>query len=160
MSNYGLDLLAIHERLHKLQNNEENKKSAKKTRSLERRLQLFLSQLPHSPDFTVMTPQDVCRFLVWSDQFGKTQVHALKTDQLNQPIVIVISPLNIIQKDQLSTLSDHSVPSCRLNIETRLSEFTDDGRLYQANSYQNLEDFVWFFVTQRPSLTPSLDGHC
>lgn len=52
-------------------------KSAKKTRSLERRLRLFLSQLPHSPDFTVMTPQDVCRFLVWSDQFGKTQVHAV-----------------------------------------------------------------------------------
>lgn len=24
-----------------------------------------------------MTPQDVCRFLVWSDQFGKTQVHAV-----------------------------------------------------------------------------------
>lgn len=44
---------------------------------MERRLRLFLSQLPHSPDFTVMTPQDVCRFLVWSDQFGKTQVHAV-----------------------------------------------------------------------------------
>lgn len=40
-------------------------------------MRLFLSQLPHSPDFTVMTPQDVCRFLVWSDQFGKTQVHAV-----------------------------------------------------------------------------------
>lgn len=55
-SNYGLDLLAIDERLHKLQYNEENKKSAKKTKSLERRLRVFLSQLPHSPDFTVMTP--------------------------------------------------------------------------------------------------------
>lgn len=47
-----------------------------KTRSLEGRLQLFLSQLPQSPDLTVMTPQDVYRCLVWSDQFGKTQVHA------------------------------------------------------------------------------------
>lgn len=47
-------------------------------------MRLFLSQLPHSPDFTVMTPQDVCIFLVWSDQFGKTQVHAVSSPFLGR----------------------------------------------------------------------------
>lgn len=102
--------------------------------------------------------------------YGKSLIYhllpaLLKTNQLNQPMVILISPMNIIQKDQLSTLSDHSVPSFRLNIETRLGEFTDDGILYRWNQKRvwktsSLEDFVWFFVTQRSSLTPALEGSC
>lgn len=68
MSNFGLHLLTI-DKTHDL-----HICYVKKTRSLERRFKLFLSQLPHSPDFTVMTPQYVCRFFVWSDEFGKFKI--------------------------------------------------------------------------------------
>ncbi|XP_062594209.1 uncharacterized protein LOC134255710 [Saccostrea cucullata] len=66
----------------------------------------------------------------------------LKSDTKTTPIVIVISPLNIIHKDQLSSLAEHSIPSYRLNIETKLCDFTEDGKVYEANSDVNLDDVI------------------
>jgi len=66
----------------------------------------------------------------------------LKTDTNTHPIVIVISLLNIIHKDQLSTLADHKIPACRMNIDTKLSEATEDGEVYEVKSDANLDEVL------------------
>ena len=35
----------------------------------------------------------------------------------NAPVVLVISPLNVIQKDQLSSLSNHNITACRIDVK-------------------------------------------
>ena len=42
---------------------------------LEKELEKFLDALPGSPSLSNVTPKDICRFLVYKDQNGKTQVH-------------------------------------------------------------------------------------
>ena len=76
----------------------------------------------------------------------------LKTDTNAHLIVIVISPLNIIHRDQLSTLADHKIPSCRMNIDTKLSEATENGEVYEVKSDANLyealaEHNTWGTIT-------------
>ncbi|XP_061192114.1 uncharacterized protein LOC133200311 [Saccostrea echinata] len=83
VENNEVDLPAIDERLSQLEKNEDNKKATKKMKSLEKRMRLFLPQLPHSPDLTSMTPHDVCRFMVWSDRL-KTQVHEISCRHLGK----------------------------------------------------------------------------
>ena len=60
----------------------------------------------------------------------------LKTD--TNAHLIVISPLNIIHRYQLSTLADHKIPACRMNIDTKLSEATENGEVYEVKSNDNL----------------------
>ena len=62
----------------------------------------------------------------------------LKTDTNAHLIVIVISPLNIIHRDQLSTLADHKISACRMNIDTKLSEASENGEVYEVKSDANL----------------------
>ncbi|XP_062606038.1 uncharacterized protein LOC134267842 [Saccostrea cucullata] len=84
MEDNEVDLPAIDKRLSQLEKNEDNKKATKKMKNLEKRVRLFLSQLPTSPDLTSMTPQDVCRFMVWSDRFGKTKIHGISCPHLGK----------------------------------------------------------------------------
>lgn len=59
----------------------------------------FLSQLTHSPEFTVMTPQDVCRFLVWSDQFGMTQVHTVSFHSKVKWVYLDVNVILYLQRE-------------------------------------------------------------
>jgi hypothetical protein len=43
--------------------------------SLQKELEKFLDALPGLPSLSNVTPKDICRFLVYKDQNGKTQVH-------------------------------------------------------------------------------------
>lgn len=57
--------------------------------------------------------------------------------------MIVISPLNIIHKDQLSTLAYHKIPACRISIDTKLCELaTEDGEVYEVKSDANLDEVL------------------
>ena len=47
----------------------------KQKQSLKQELQSFLSALPGKKTIFSASPRDVCRFLVWKDKAGKTQVH-------------------------------------------------------------------------------------
>ena len=49
---------------------------AKQKSSLKSELQSFLYSLPGHKSLYSATPLDVCRFLAWKDQNGKTQVHS------------------------------------------------------------------------------------
>ena len=44
----------------------------------------------------------------------------------HSPVVVVISPLNIIHKDQLEQLWKRSISACRLNICSNVDETTDE----------------------------------
>ena len=52
--------------------------------SLHKELVKFLSSLPGSKTVETATPKDVCRFLVYKDQNGKTQIHRNGCDFLGQ----------------------------------------------------------------------------
>ena len=69
--------------------------------------------------------------------YGKSIVYHLLPSILESvsnsaPVVLVISPLNIIQKDQIATLSKHNVSACRLNINTKVEETTETGPDYES----------------------------
>lgn len=62
--------------------------------------------------------------------FGKSLIYhllpqALATHRIS-PVVIVVSPLNIIHKDQMEDLKKHGISACRLNICSKVEETTDD----------------------------------
>lgn len=59
-------------------------KTNKRRASLELRLSKFLSQLPNEPNISNVQPQDICRFLVWSDNSGKTQVHNIQCQYIGE----------------------------------------------------------------------------
>ena len=42
------------------------------------------------------------------------------------PVCLTISPLNIIQKDQIKALKLRGISACRLNIQSKVDETTDD----------------------------------
>ena len=67
----------IDSRLKNIQDATDNSNSNKRRCSLELRLIRFLLQLPNKPDLSSVQPQDICRFLVWCDKSGKTQVHRI-----------------------------------------------------------------------------------
>ena len=48
---------------------------AKQKDSLQKAAGKFLLSIPGSPTLATMTPRDICRFLVFKDKDGKTQVH-------------------------------------------------------------------------------------
>lgn len=57
-------------------------------------------------------------------------------------VVLVISPLNIIQKDQLSVLKEHGISSCRLDIVANVVHGLEDDKEteYMCTSDENFED--------------------
>ncbi|XP_056003672.1 uncharacterized protein LOC130049739 [Ostrea edulis] len=77
--------------------------------------------------------------------YGKSIIYhllpaLLKSDELPTPVIIVISPLNIIQKDQMTSLLDHGVSACRVNIKTCIEETTDDAE--KQNYGADMDDTV------------------
>ncbi|XP_069113645.1 uncharacterized protein [Argopecten irradians] len=43
----------------------------------------------------------------------------------SNPIIVVVSPLNIIQKDQLESMKKRGISACKLDIKTKVDETTD-----------------------------------
>jgi hypothetical protein len=69
------DLTAIDARLAELRHKTLSTAYEKQKLSLETELKNFLSSLPAPKTLFTATPLDLCRFLVWKDKGGKTQVH-------------------------------------------------------------------------------------
>ena len=67
------------------------------------------------------------------DGYGKSIIYHLLPkvlgENVNKPVVLVVCPLNVIQKDQCVSLRKHNVSSCRLDI----SAFVDDGREFDQD---------------------------
>ena len=68
-------LMGIDERLKQLSLFSQATSYSKQKDSLQKELEKFLDALPGSPSLSNVTPKDICRFLVYKDQNGKTQVH-------------------------------------------------------------------------------------
>ena len=71
-----VDLIALDNRLQQLTNYEKATSYVRQKNSLQNELQLFLAALPGSPTLATATPRDLCRFLIYKDRNGKTQVHS------------------------------------------------------------------------------------
>lgn len=70
-----VDISAIDARLGVLHKMVTSTAYEKQKMSLESEFQGFLSALPTKKTLFTAVPLDVCRFLVWKDNAGKTQVH-------------------------------------------------------------------------------------
>ena len=71
----GVNLEAIDDRLRQLTLFDNATSYAKQKDSLQKAVEKFLLSIPGSPTLATMTPRDICRFLVFKDKDGKTQVH-------------------------------------------------------------------------------------
>lgn len=67
-----------------MKSREEESKQTKRRKSLEVRFKKFLLALPHTPTIMSVTPKDICRFLVWNDKFGKTQIHGMSCPHIGE----------------------------------------------------------------------------
>ena len=65
----------IDDRLRQLALFDQATSYSKQKDSLQRELENFRSSLPGCPTIATVTPRDICRFLVYKDKNGKTQVH-------------------------------------------------------------------------------------
>ena len=70
-----VDLDAIDARVQQLLNYDKIISYAKQKDSLQKELEGFLSALPGYVTLATFTPRDLCRFLVYKDKHGRTQVH-------------------------------------------------------------------------------------
>ena len=69
------NLSAIDDRIKFLQSNHLSTAHSKQKQSLKTEFESFLFALPGKKKLFDATPLDVCRFLVFKDSKGKTQVH-------------------------------------------------------------------------------------
>ena len=74
-SSHIINLEDIDARLHQLLMFGQATSYAKQKDSLKNELQKFLASLPGCPTMAIVTPVDICRFLVYKDKHGRTQVH-------------------------------------------------------------------------------------
>ena len=70
-----VNLETLDNRLKQLALFDQATRYAKQKDSLQRKLGNFLASLPSSSTVMTATPRDMCRFLVYKDKSGKTQVH-------------------------------------------------------------------------------------
>ena len=70
-----IDLHQIDQRLQQLLNFDQATSYAKQKLSLQKELEAFLAALPGRVTLATVTPRDICRFLIFKDTNGKTQVH-------------------------------------------------------------------------------------
>ena len=71
----SVDLASINNRLQQLLNFDQATSYSKQKDSLQKVLEAFLSALPVRVSLATVTPQDLCRFLIFKDKDGRTQVH-------------------------------------------------------------------------------------
>ncbi|KAH3781580.1 hypothetical protein DPMN_159479 [Dreissena polymorpha] len=65
--------------------------------------------------------------------YGKSIIYHLLPkvigENVNKPVVLVVCPLNVIQKEQCVSLRKNNISSCRLDI----SAIVDDGREFEQD---------------------------
>lgn len=71
----SVDLASINKRLQQLLNFDQATSYSKQKDSLQKELEAFLSAQPGRVSLATVTPQDLCRFLIFKDKDGRTQVH-------------------------------------------------------------------------------------
>ena len=79
--------------------------------------------------------------------YGKSIIYhflpaLLRCDTCLSPTIIVISPLNIIQKDQMKSLLEHGVSACRVNIKTTIEETTEPDGVEKQKYGADMDDTV------------------
>ena len=70
-----INLEQIDRRLNQLQNFDKATSYSKQKDALQKELETFLAGLPGRVTLATVTPRDLCRFLIFKDAHGKTQVH-------------------------------------------------------------------------------------
>ena len=70
-----IDLESIDQRLRQLLDFDRATNYAKQKDSLRKEFEAFLASLPGHITLATVTPRDICRFLVFKDKNGKTQIH-------------------------------------------------------------------------------------
>ena len=70
-----INLDEIVTRLNQLWNFDQATSYSKQKDSFQKELENFLLGLPGKPSLAIVSPRDLCRFLVFKDRGGKTQVH-------------------------------------------------------------------------------------
>ena len=70
-----VDLQQIDARLNLLTCPSLSAPYEKQKQSLKEELESFLCALPGRKSLLSASPRDICRFLIWKDRNGKTQVH-------------------------------------------------------------------------------------
>ena len=74
-SDVVVNLDDIEVRLQQLLNYDQATSYKKQKDSLQRELEAFLGALPGFVTMATVTPRNLCRFLIFKDRHGKTQVH-------------------------------------------------------------------------------------
>ncbi|KAH3811403.1 hypothetical protein DPMN_139813 [Dreissena polymorpha] len=85
--------------------------------------------------------------------YGKSIIYHLLPkvlgENVNKPVVLVVSSLNVIQKDQCVSLRKHNISSCRLDISANVDdgrEFEQDGEinghLYKCKTDANIDHLI------------------
>ena len=71
----NVDLSQIDKRLQELPNYYKETSYSKQKDSLRKQLGVFSSALPGQVTLATVTPRNLCRFLIFKDKDGRTQVH-------------------------------------------------------------------------------------
>ena len=69
------DLNSIDKRLQQLLNLDQATSYSKQKDTLRKELEAFLSALPGHVSLATVSPRDICRFLIFKDKDGRTQIH-------------------------------------------------------------------------------------
>ena len=70
-----INLESIDRRLRQLMDLDRANSYAKQKDSLRKEFETFLASLPGHITLATVNPRDICRFLVFKDKNGKTQIH-------------------------------------------------------------------------------------
>ena len=82
--NIAVDIEEIEARLQQLFNYDQATSYRKQKDSLQKELETFLGALPGFVTLATVSPRDLCRFLVFKDRHGRTQVHRNSCEFLGQ----------------------------------------------------------------------------
>ena len=80
----NVDLSQIDKRLQELLNYDQATSYSKQKDSLQKQLEAFLSALSGQVTLATVTPRHWCRFLIFKDKDGKTQVHCNSCEFIGQ----------------------------------------------------------------------------
>ena len=80
----NVNLECIDQRLRQLMDFDRATSYAKQKDSLQKEFESFLASLPGHVTLATVTPRDVCRFLIFKDKDGKTQIHRNGCDHIGK----------------------------------------------------------------------------
>lgn len=81
----AINWLSIDGRIQELANRITDSKANKRQTRLYDNFTGFLSMIPGKVTLESCTPEDIIKYLIWKDKFGKTQVHSVNCKYLGKP---------------------------------------------------------------------------